>query len=386
VGVERRDQRQHVGGGGDLAQPAAAAARSERGAVSKDEIIMRRLPIYLLIDVSESMAGENIRMMQDGLEQLVRTLRTDPYALETAHLSIIVFAGKARTLTPLVELVQFYPPRLPIGSGTSLGVAMNHLMDEIERNVQRTTVEIKGDWRPIVFLMTDGKPTDDIEPALTRWTQKFASRVSLVGIGVGRHASLAALRRFTETVISLETGTPTDFKRFIDWISRSVSSQSRSVNMSREGGLSLAKLDDDIMKKIDDIARAAIVDEDFVIIAGKCQTTKLPYLIKYERFTAMFDVPGMKSPDTYHLASVHPLERDYYDLSDERALARAISTEKLVGMPGCPHCANRFGMAMCSCGQIMCVSGPGTAVCPACDRELEMQASDDDFDVGRARG
>ncbi|MDR2688545.1 MAG: VWA domain-containing protein [Azoarcus sp.] len=347
---------------------------------------MRRLPIYLLIDVSESMVGENIRMMQDGLEQLVRTLRTDPYALETAHLSIIAFAGKARTLTPLVELVQFYPPRLPIGSGTSLGVAMNHLMDEIERNVQRTTAEVKGDWRPIVFLMTDGKPTDDIEAALARWTQRFASRVSLVGIGVGRHASLAALQRFTETVISLETGEPADFKRFIDWISRSVSSQSRSVSMSREGGLSLAKFDDDIMKKIDDIAKATVVDEDFVIIAGKCQTTKLPYLIKYERFSAMFNVPGMKNPGTYHLVGVYPMERDYDDLSDTRALARTISTDKLIGMPGCPHCGNRFGMALCSCGQVMCVSGPGTATCPSCDLELEMEACDDDFDVGRARG
>ncbi|MDR1462217.1 MAG: VWA domain-containing protein [Azoarcus sp.] len=347
---------------------------------------MRRLPVYLLIDVSESMAGENLRMMQDGLEQLVRTLRTDPYALETAYLCIIGFAGKPRTLTPLVELVQFYPPRLPIGSGTSLGAAMNHLMDDIQQNVQRTTAEAKGDWRPIVFLMTDGKPTDDIEPALARWTKNFASRSSLVGIGVGRHASLATLRRFTETVLSLDATTSTDFKRFIDWISHSVSSQSRSVSASQDKVVSLAKIDDDIMKKIDDIAKAAIVDEDFVILAGKCQTTKLPYLIKYERFAANFNVPGLKNPENYHLAGVYPAEQSYYDLSDERVLAQTISTERLIGSPGCPHCGNRFGLAMCSCGQIMCVSGPGSAVCPTCNRELNMQAGDEDFDVGRARG
>lgn len=347
---------------------------------------MRRLPIYLLIDISESMAGENLRMMQDGLEQLVRTLRTDPYALETAHLSIIGFAGKPRTLTPLVELVQFYPPRLPIGSGTSLGAAMNHMMDEIEHNVRRTTAETRGDWRPIVFLMTDGKPTDDIEPALARWTKEFAGRVTLVGIGVGRHASLAALRRFTETVFSLEIGASTDFRRFIDWISRSVSSQSRSVSANRDNAVNLAKIDVDIMKKIEDIARAAIVDEDFVILAGKCQTTKLPYLVKYERFAPALNVPGLKSPENYHLAGVYPAEQDYFDLSDERALARTIDTGRLIGAPGCPHCGNRFGLAMCGCGQIMCVSGPGAAVCPTCGRELDMQASEGDFEVGRARG
>ncbi|MDR2261604.1 MAG: VWA domain-containing protein [Azoarcus sp.] len=347
---------------------------------------MRRLPIYLLIDVSESMAGENLRLMQDGLEQLVRTLRGDPYALETAYLSIICFAGKARTLTPLVELVQFYPPQLPLGSGTSLGAAMNHLMDEIERNVRRTTAEVKGDWRPIVFVMTDGKPTDDIEPAAARWTQRFASRASLVGIGVGKHASLAALQRFTETVLSLDAESPTDFERFIDWVSRSVSSQSRSVSMNQDSGISLAKIEDDIMKRIEDIARAAVVDEDFVIIAGKCQTTKRPYLIKYERMAPLFAAPGLTYPQRYNLVGVFPASNDYYDLSDERVLTQTVNTDMLIGTPGCPHCANRLGLAMCGCGQILCVSGPGHAVCPACGMDLNMQASDEDFDINRTRG
>ncbi|MDR2032041.1 MAG: VWA domain-containing protein [Azoarcus sp.] len=347
---------------------------------------MRRLPIYLLVDVSESMVGENLRLMQDGLEQLVRTLRTDPYALETAYLSIIGFAGKARTLTPLVELVQFYPPQLPLGSGTSLGAAMNHLMDAIGRDVRRTTTEAKGDWRPIVFVMTDGKPTDDIEPAVARWARHFADRANLVGLGVGPYASLAALRRFTETVLRLDAGSPADFKRFIDWISRSVSSQSRSVSMNQDTGISLAKIEDDIMKRIEDIARAAVVDEDFVIIAGKCQTTKRPYLIKYERMAPLFSTPGLTYPQRYNLVGVFPASNDYYDLSDERVLTQTVNTDLLIGAPGCPHCANRLGLAMCDCGQVFCVSGPGHAVCPACGMDLNMQASDEDFDVNRARG
>ena len=57
---------------------------------------MRRLPIFLLIDVSESMAGDNLRQLQEGLERLVRSLRADPYALETVFISVIAFAGKAK--------------------------------------------------------------------------------------------------------------------------------------------------------------------------------------------------------------------------------------------------------------------------------------------------
>ena len=75
---------------------------------------MRRLPVFLVIDVSESMAGDNLRRMQEGIDALLTSLRSDPYALETVHLSVIAFAGVARTLAPLVELFSFYPPRLPM--------------------------------------------------------------------------------------------------------------------------------------------------------------------------------------------------------------------------------------------------------------------------------
>lgn len=65
---------------------------------------MRRLPIYFLVDVSESMVGEPIQQVENGMRQIVQELRTDPYALETAFISVIAFAGKAKSLSPLTEL------------------------------------------------------------------------------------------------------------------------------------------------------------------------------------------------------------------------------------------------------------------------------------------
>ena len=122
---------------------------------------MRRLPVYFLIDVSESMVGEPIQQVENGMRQIVQELRTDPYALETAFISVIAFAGKAKSLSPLTELYKFYPPTFPIGGGTSLGAALDFLMDDIDRNVVKTTEERKGDWKPIIFLFTDGTPTDN---------------------------------------------------------------------------------------------------------------------------------------------------------------------------------------------------------------------------------
>lgn len=62
---------------------------------------MRRLPVYFLVDVSESMVGEPIQQVENGMRQIVQELRTDPYALETAFISVIAFAGKAKSLSPL---------------------------------------------------------------------------------------------------------------------------------------------------------------------------------------------------------------------------------------------------------------------------------------------
>lgn len=57
---------------------------------------MRRLPVYFLIDVSESMVGEPIKQVEDGMRSIIQELRSDPYALETVFASVLAFAGRQR--------------------------------------------------------------------------------------------------------------------------------------------------------------------------------------------------------------------------------------------------------------------------------------------------
>ena len=56
---------------------------------------MRRLPIFFLIDVSESMVGESLYQMEEALSSVVSSLRRDPYALETAYISVIAICWQA---------------------------------------------------------------------------------------------------------------------------------------------------------------------------------------------------------------------------------------------------------------------------------------------------
>ena len=152
---------------------------------------MRMLPVYFVIDVSESMIGDTMRQLDEGLSKLSDTLKTIPEALETAQISIIAFAGKAKVIAPMVEVANFYPPRLPVGGGTSLGAALELLMDRIDRDVTPTTPDRKGDWKPIVFLLTDGVPTageltdpDDILDAILRANRTRQIVIHCISIGM----------------------------------------------------------------------------------------------------------------------------------------------------------------------------------------------------------
>ena len=94
---------------------------------------MRRLPVYLLLDTSGSMYGEPIEAVKNGVQVLVSTLRSDPYALETAYLSIITFNSTAQQLTPLTELANFQQPEIEASGCTSLGAALSLLAQKVDQ-------------------------------------------------------------------------------------------------------------------------------------------------------------------------------------------------------------------------------------------------------------
>lgn len=192
---------------------------------------MRRLPVYLLLDTSGSMYGEPIEAVKNGVQVLVSTLRSDPYALETAYLSIITFNSTAKQLTPLTELANFQQPEIDASGCTSLGAALSLLAQRVDQEVTKTTPEIKGDWKPLVFIMTDGVPTDDITQGLAAFKNcKFGM---VVACAAGKGADQNILKKITESVVSLDTADSATIKSFFKWVSASISTSSMKVE---EGG------------------------------------------------------------------------------------------------------------------------------------------------------
>lgn len=201
---------------------------------------MRRLPVYLLLDTSGSMYGEPIEAVKNGVQVLVSTLRQDPYALETAYLSIITFDSNAQQITPLTELSAFQQPNISASGCTALGEALALLANRADQEVTKTTAEKKGDWKPLVFIMTDGEPTDDLRKGLDEFKKRKWGMV--VACAAGSGANTDTLKKITECVVSLDTADSATIKAFFKWVSASVSSGSMKVEETGTEATTLSEL------------------------------------------------------------------------------------------------------------------------------------------------
>jgi len=338
------------------------------------------------------MVGDTIEQVQDGMAAIVKELRTDPYALETVWLSVIAFAGQAKTLVPLQEVISFYPPRFPIGSGTSLSKGLGHLMYELRQNIVRTTAEKKGDWKPIVFLFTDGVPTDkpaELQAAIAEWKKNWQRTANMVAVSFGQQTDNGILGQLTENVLLFENTDAQSYRNFFKWVTDSIKTSSESVE-NRSTGFELAKQDERMLSKVDLTKHDArpVVDDRYVVIAAKCQNTKKPYLIKYRK--SVYEDRCGDIGLNYRLEAAYKVDDAYFELSDEEATTLKISSDLLLGAPTCPWCGNQFGFAYDgSCGRVHCIGTEKVSTCPWCGNKGEYGMSGGDgggFDINRTKG
>ncbi len=352
---------------------------------------MRRLPIYFLIDVSESMVGEPIDRVQDGMATIIQSLKTDPTALETVFISVIVFAGEAKTIVPLQDIISFYPPKFPIGSGTSLGKGLGHLMYELRKNIVKTTAEQKGDWKPIVFLFTDGVPTDNTSSVIAEWNNNWRRTANLIAVSLGGGGDKSILGQLTENVLEVENSTAESYKEFFKWVTDSIKTSSESVE-NNKSGFELANINSDEIKEVDlstenNSSTSSYVDDNFVVLAGKCQNTRRTYLMKYKKDLKPTDFAGIPlTTKSYRLNGAFQVDESYEELSGNTETNFTINTEELIGAPTCPCCGNQIAFAVCQCGQIHCIGEEEISTCPSCFNKGRYGAGSGGFDVNRTQG
>lgn len=197
---------------------------------------MRRLPVYFLLDTSGSMYGEPIEALNNALDGMVNALRSDAQASETLWISIITFDREVKEITPLTDLQSFILPEItcPQSGPTFTGKALEFLCEKVDNDIRKGTSEQKGDWRPLLFVFTDGKPSDvqlykEMIPKI-----KGKNFGTIVGCAAGARADERQLRELADSVVHVETADSNTLKQFFMWVSDTIEQGNKSLGTTDE--------------------------------------------------------------------------------------------------------------------------------------------------------
>ena len=135
----------------DEQQPFAAAEFAENPEP--------RCPCVLLLDTSASMRGNSIDELNNGIKALQEELYNDSLSMKRVEISIVTF-GPVRVMRKFATVDNFQVPTLEASGNTPLGAAVDRglsVLDERKQALRKNGIKL---FRPWIFLMSDGEPTD----------------------------------------------------------------------------------------------------------------------------------------------------------------------------------------------------------------------------------
>jgi uncharacterized protein YegL len=184
-----------------------------------------RCPCLLLLDTSGSMRGKPIDELNAGIRQLRDELFADDMAQKRVEVAIVGF-GPVQTLSDFQTPDVFQPPTLAASGDTPIGAAIEaglNLLDQRKQTYRNNGVTY---YRPWVFLITDGGPTDYWQAAAERVKQGEASNhFSFFAVGVeGARMDILAQLTSREPLKLQELR----FRDLFKWLSNSLTSVSKS--------------------------------------------------------------------------------------------------------------------------------------------------------------
>jgi uncharacterized protein YegL len=171
----------------DEQQPFAAAEFAENPEP--------RCPCVLLLDTSGSMQGDSIDELNRGLQAFRSELLNDSLSMKRVEVAVITFGGQVSVRQDFTTADSFRPAPLEAAGDTPLGAAIEQALSLLKERKQILRSNGIKLFRPWIFLLTDGAPTDRWEhlPQIIRAGEENKS-YSFFALGV-KAADFNVLRK-----------------------------------------------------------------------------------------------------------------------------------------------------------------------------------------------
>lgn len=191
-----------------------------------------RCTCILVLDVSSSMDGNKIRLLNDAVDQFIREIQEDDFASQAIELGVVTFGDVAEVALPIVPIhaVEGHRPLVAEGM-TAMGAGVNVALAELDSRKESYKKTGVSYYQPWLVLMSDGEPTDDNWQDVARRSQQLAEdgKVVILSVGIGSEANLITLSAFSRNGWPARPLAGLKFKEFFKWLSASMASVSRSI-------------------------------------------------------------------------------------------------------------------------------------------------------------
>lgn len=185
-----------------------------------------RCPCILLLDTSGSMGGAPISALNAGLQTFKDELASDSLAMKRVEVSVITF-GPVNVVSGFETAQNFYPPNLTASGDTPMGSAIKQALEMVKQRKEEYKANAISFYRPWIFLITDGGPTDEWESAAAMIREGESSKSFAFFAVAVQNANMEVLSKISvREPIKLQG---LKFTQLFQWLSNSMKSVSQSV-------------------------------------------------------------------------------------------------------------------------------------------------------------